>query len=62
MGIDSDVLFPAREMRDAVLLLNGCGVEAGYGEISSRFGHDAFLVELDQLAALIGPLLTEVTP
>jgi homoserine O-acetyltransferase/O-succinyltransferase len=62
VGIDSDVLFPAREMRDAASLLIRCGVDAGYGEVSSRFGHDAFLVEFDQLAALIGPLLAEVTP
>jgi homoserine O-acetyltransferase/O-succinyltransferase len=61
VGIDSDVLFPAREMRDAAALLTGLGIEAGYGEISSRFGHDAFLVEFDQLARLVGPLLTEVT-
>lgn len=62
VGIDSDVLFPAREMRDAASLLTGCGADASYGEISSRFGHDAFLVEFDQLARLLEPLLLEDTP
>ncbi len=62
VGIDSDVLFPAREMREAHALLERCGVASRYGEISSRYGHDAFLVEFGQLARFIGPLLREDAP
>lgn len=62
VGIDADLLFPAREMRAAHALLERCGVVSRYGEIASRFGHDAFLVEFDQLARLIGPLLREDAP
>lgn len=53
IGIDSDILFPPEEIRNAVKHLNGAGVSASYGEIHSIYGHDAFLVEFDQLDRLL---------
>jgi homoserine O-acetyltransferase len=54
MGIWSDMLYPAyqqRQIRD-ILVANGTPCE--YVEIDSPHGHDAFLINLDQ----VGPPLT----
>ena len=49
VGIDSDNLFPVIESRDWVKFIP----EAEYLEISSRFGHDGFLLETEALTAII---------
>lgn len=49
VGIDSDNLFPVIESRDWVKFIPG----AEYLEISSRFGHDGFLLETEALTAII---------
>lgn len=52
VGINSDMLYPPDECRElAELLPNGC-----YEEISSPHGHDAFLIEFDQLNPIIKSL------
>ncbi|MDX1636733.1 MAG: homoserine O-acetyltransferase [Balneolaceae bacterium] len=54
IGIDSDLLYPVNEQQElARLLANG-----HYKEISSDYGHDAFLIEFEQLNALIKPFLS----
>jgi homoserine O-acetyltransferase len=53
ISIDSDVLFPPSHGRQTVAALK----HAAYREISSAFGHDGFLVENDQLTAILQPLL-----
>lgn len=51
IGISSDHLYPVFEQRDlAGRFPNGC-----YHEIDSPYGHDAFLIEFDQLNAIINP-------
>ncbi|WP_026453702.1 homoserine O-acetyltransferase MetX [Saccharomonospora iraqiensis] len=53
VGVDSDRLYPpwqARELAEGI-------PDARYAEISSPYGHDSFLVETDQVAALIKELL-----
>ena len=62
VGIDTDALFPAREMREAAALLLEMGKNATYAEIASPFGHDAFLVEYDQLGPLVAAVLGRATP
>ena len=57
VGISSDWLFPAREVRAAAELAKGVGAEAHYEEIESPNGHDAFLKDWDELKAAVGPLL-----
>lgn len=49
-GIDSDILFPAPEVRDWVSHYQRAGVRAEYREIRSIRGHDAFLIEHVQVA------------
>ena len=53
IGIDSDRLFPVEEQK----LIASCIPGAVYHEITSKFGHDGFLLENDQLTAIIRPLL-----
>ena len=53
IGIDSDRLFPVEEQK---LIAEAVPV-AKYYEITSKFGHDGFLLENDQLTAIIAPLL-----
>ena len=51
IGIDSDRLFPICEQKFLAKHIPG----AEYREITSKFGHDGFLLENDQLKAVIGP-------
>ena len=53
IGIDSDGLFPVEEQK----LIASCIPGAVYHEITSKFGHDGFLLENDQLTEIIKPLL-----
>ena len=57
VGISSDWLFPAREVRAAAELAKMAGAEAHYEEIESPNGHDAFLKDWDELRAAVGPFL-----
>jgi homoserine O-acetyltransferase len=57
VGIDSDVLYYPHELREAVERLRRLGKDARYGEIQSPYGHDAFLVEYEQLNALVSEFL-----
>lgn len=55
MGIDSDLLYPVEEQHElARLLLNG-----RYRKITSPHGHDAFLIEFEQMNKIIKPFLLE---
>jgi homoserine O-acetyltransferase len=40
----------------------GAGVDADYAELDSPHGHDAFLIESDQLAEVVRPFLTRLEP
>ena len=53
VGIDSDRLFPMEEQKFIAETVPG----AKYYEITSKFGHDGFLLENDQLTEIIAPLL-----
>ncbi len=57
IGISSDMLYPSYQQRQIVELLGSIGGEAGYVEIRSPHGHDAFLINLDQLADPIADFL-----
>lgn len=52
VGIDTDVLYTASEVRDAAELAGG-----RYEEIQSPHGHDAFLIETEQVGAILRSFL-----
>lgn len=49
LGIDSDILYPTWQQQEIVAVLQGNGNTVEYGEITTPHGHDAFLMEWDQL-------------
>ncbi len=57
IGISSDMLYPTYQQRQIVEILGSIGGQAGYIEIDSPHGHDAFLINLDQLADPIADFL-----
>lgn len=52
IGIDGDGLFPTAEQK----YMASCIPGAAYHEITSRFGHDGFLLEYDQLEQILAPI------
>ena len=60
MGIWSDMLYPAYQQRQIQQLISANGVSCEYVEIDSPHGHDAFLINLDQVAPPIGRFLESV--
>jgi homoserine O-acetyltransferase len=57
VGIVDDILYGPRQVRALVAAASAAGVGGRYREIRSTKGHDAFLVEWDQLAVIIGEAL-----
>ena len=55
VGITTDIIFTPAEMRRLQRRIPG----SRYGEIDSPFGHDGFLVEYEQLNALLRPFEAE---
>jgi homoserine O-acetyltransferase len=53
VGIDSDVLFPPARMAELASTLAAAGRHAEYRVLSSPHGHDAFLIEWDQVGAIL---------
>ena len=56
ISITTDQLFPPEQMRYTAEKLS----HAAYYEINSLFGHDGFLIENDQLSAILRPLLQRI--
>jgi len=56
IGIDSDLLYPAHEQRATSDQIS----QSEYAEIKSKNGHDAFLIEFDQLTKIVRPFLESV--
>jgi homoserine O-acetyltransferase/O-succinyltransferase len=55
VGVEGDILYGPGQVQELVDTAGSVGVDAGYREIHSPKGHDAFLTEWDQLA----PALSE---
>jgi homoserine O-acetyltransferase len=58
IGVSSDVLYPNyQSIEIADLARTIAGVRAGYAEIDSPHGHDAFLIETDQVGEALAGFL-----
>lgn len=53
VGVDTDILYPAHEVRAWVDAFQASGVDADYAEIRSICGHDAFLIEFEQVREIL---------
>jgi homoserine O-acetyltransferase len=53
VGVDSDILYYPSEVRDWTAAYRAAGANARYTEIRSLYGHDAFLIEWDQVSAIL---------
>jgi homoserine O-acetyltransferase len=53
VGIEGDILYGTNQVREMVEAAGEAGMDAAYREIRSSKGHDAFLVEWEQLTTLL---------
>ena len=60
LGFKSDWLYPAAQMRELARACKRAGVDATFCEIDSTYGHDAFLLEIDEETHLIRHFLQKV--
>jgi homoserine O-acetyltransferase len=58
ISFSSDWLFPSYQSKENVSALRRVGAEAIYTEIQTDYGHDAFLLESEQLSSLITNFLS----
>lgn len=59
VGVSSDWLFPVSAMKALTARMQASGVDAGYAELASPHGHDAFLADARLLAPLVSATLRE---
>ncbi len=60
MGISSDILYPTYQQHQIHHLIASGGTPADYVEIDSPHGHDAFLINLDQVGPPVQRFLEHV--
>tara|TARA_R110002111_G_scaffold262694_1_gene340190 strand:+ start:123028 stop:124230 length:1203 start_codon:yes stop_codon:yes gene_type:complete len=56
---DSDWLFTTNQSKEIVRALIECGKHVSFIELKSPFGHDSFLIEIEQLQKMITPFLEQ---
>ncbi len=57
VSFDTDWLYPTAESRAIVHALNAAGAQASFVELSSPFGHDAFLLEAPEMNRVVDGFL-----
>lgn len=60
MAFSSDWLFPPYQMKDISRALRANGIDVTYTEINTEYGHDAFLLEVDEMTQLIKHFLENI--
>jgi homoserine O-acetyltransferase len=60
IGFDSDLLFPSYQQKEVVSILSKTNSNAHYHEVKTMYGHDAFLLEHEQLTPIIRTFLCEL--
>jgi len=58
ISFDTDWLYPTPESRNIVHALNAAGAPVSFVELSSPFGHDAFLLEAPEMNRIIDGFLS----
>jgi homoserine O-acetyltransferase len=61
MAFKSDWLYPPYQLREIVKACKLAGVNATYCEINSEYGHDAFLLEVEEQSYLISHFLSNIS-
>ncbi len=59
LGIDGDILYGPAQVRALVAAAAAAGAHSRYLALASSKGHDAFLVEWDDLTRIVGDVLAE---
>ncbi len=57
VGVKEDLLFPVEQQRTVASVLRAAGIDTGYVELSSPYGHDAFLTEEQLFTPVLGGFL-----
>ena len=60
IGVESDILFPNYQQKEFINILSQTNPNATYKEIKSLYGHDAFLIEEEQINVIITDFLTKI--
>ena len=60
MAFRSDWLYPAYQSKEILKICKLAGIEATYCEIDSTYGHDAFLLEIEEETHLIRHFLKKI--
>jgi homoserine O-acetyltransferase len=60
IGISTDILYPTYQQRQIHEILSAQGNPSRYVEVQSPHGHDAFLIDIDQLGPPVHDFLDEV--
>lgn len=53
IGVETDILFPARQQKEIAEALLGNGIDTSFSNLESLMGHDAFLVDYEHFNAHI---------
>lgn len=62
IGVREDLLFPVEQQRAVATLLRDVGIDTTFVELTSPYGHDAFLVEERAFTAPIAGFLARMLP
>jgi homoserine O-acetyltransferase len=54
VGVQEDLLFPVEQQRAVASVLRAAGIDTDYVELSSPYGHDAFLTETQLFTPVLG--------
>jgi homoserine O-acetyltransferase len=60
VGVNSDILYPPHQSREIADIAAGVGPPATFAEMDSPHGHDAFLIETEQLGDIIRGFIARV--
>lgn len=60
MAFQSDWLYPIYQSKEIVKALQRAGKDVSYTEINTTYGHDAFLLEYEQMAPIIANFIDSV--